>query len=296
MTYLDSLEHELTTAGIPARRRARIVTEFTDHLHENPSAELGAPRELAHQFADELGTSLARAAAFRSFAALAFAGVSVLAMFVAVGGNRGLGLIRHHGTPTPTWTMPILLVGAVAAQVALAAGGLALLRAWRLRNDRVIGAADAAVLARRSAIGLVGGLLTLAVLPACAVAFPRAAGHTWTVLAWIVAGAGVAVLAAAAPTLISSLRLRPTYPGEPADLIADLGGWVPRALTPTRFALLLALGIAALLSAQGVVVDDPYDGIARGLADGTVCLGGFAILGRYLGLRTAGRSAGSTGR
>lgn len=291
MTYLNALESELTAAGIPASRRRRILAEFEDHLHEDPAAELGAPRDLAHQFADELGTSLARAGAFRAFAALAFAGISVLAMFVAVGGNRGLGLIRHHGTPTPTWTMPILLVAAVAAQVALAAGGLALLRAWRLRHERVIGAEDAAVLARRSAVGLVGGLVTLAALPACAIAFRHAAGHTWTVLAWIVAGVGAVMLAAAAPTLISSFRLRPIRDGEAADLIADLGGWVPRALTPTRCALLLALGIAVLLSAQGVIVDDPYDGAARGILDGIACLGGFAILGRYLGLRAAGRTA-----
>ena len=43
MNYVDSLEVELAAAGIPARRRARIVAEFTDHLHENPVAELGAP-------------------------------------------------------------------------------------------------------------------------------------------------------------------------------------------------------------------------------------------------------------
>lgn len=291
MTYLKALESELTAAGIPAARRRRILSEFEDHLHEDPGAQLGAPSELAHQFADELGTSLARAGAFRAFAALAFAGIGLVAMFAAAGGARGLGLVRHHAANTPTWTMPFLLVAAVAAQVAFAAGMLALLRAWRLRNERVIGAADARVLARRSAVGLVGGLLTLAVLPACAVAFPRAAGHTWTVFAWIVAGVGVAVLAAAAPTLISSFRLRPTHAGEAADLTADLGGWVPPSLTPTHIALLLALGIAILLSAQGVIVDDPYDGAARGILDGIACLGGFAILGRYLGLRTAGSTA-----
>ncbi|HWD69774.1 MAG TPA: hypothetical protein VG293_06230 [Solirubrobacteraceae bacterium] len=291
MTYLNALEGELTAAGIPAVRRRRILAEFADHLHEDPGAQLGSPRELARQFADELGTRLARAAAFRAFAALAFAGVSLVAMFVAVGGNRGLGLIHHHHAATPTWTMPILLLAAVASQVALAAGVLALLRAWRLRDQRVISAADATVLARRSAVGLLGGLLTLAALPACAIAFPHAAGHTWTVVAWIVAGAGVAGLGATAPALISSFRLRPTRAGEAADLIADLGGWVPRALTPTRCALLLALGIAALLSAQGVIVDDPYDGAARGIVDAIACLGGFAVLGRYLGLRTTTREA-----
>jgi len=36
-----------------------------------------------------------------------------------------------------------------------------------------------------------------------------------------------------------------------------------------------------------VVQDDPFDGLARALADGLLCLGGFAVLGRYLGLRPA---------
>lgn len=291
MTYLNALEDELTAAGIPASRRRRILSEFADHLHEDPSAQLGVPRELAQQFADELGTRLARTAALRAFAALTFAGISLVAMFAAAGGSRGLGLVRHHAPATPTWTAPILLVAAVASQVALAAGLLALLRAWRLREERVISATDATVLARRSAIGLLGGVLTLAALPACAVAFPHAAGHTWTVFAWIVAGVGCVVLAAAAPTVIGSLRLRPTTEGEPRDLIADLGGWVPPGLTPTRCALLLALGIAALLSAQGVIVDDPYDGAARGILDAIACLGGFVVLGRYLGLRTARETA-----
>jgi hypothetical protein len=42
-----------------------------------------------------------------------------------------------------------------------------------------------------------------------------------------------------------------------------------------------------VLSLQGVVVDDPYDGIARGLLDAAACMTGFIVLGRYLGLRTA---------
>ena len=45
MNYLDALESELTRAGIPRRRRACILTEFADHLYENPEAELGAPDE-----------------------------------------------------------------------------------------------------------------------------------------------------------------------------------------------------------------------------------------------------------
>ena len=64
MNYGDSLEVELAAAGIPARRRARIVAGFSDHSHENPQARPGAPRALARQFADEPGNP-ARAGAPR---------------------------------------------------------------------------------------------------------------------------------------------------------------------------------------------------------------------------------------
>ncbi len=291
-TYLSTLEGELAAAGIPPRRRARIVAEFADHMHEDPSAELGTPRELATQFADELGTRLARTAAFRAFGALAFAGISLAVMFVAVGRWRALNMYgARHPISTPTWTMPIMLLTALAAQVAFVAGALALLRAWRLRHERVIGRADATMLARRSGVGLVSGALTMAMLPGIALAFPHTAGHTWKVLAWVVAAVAVIGLASVAPSVVSSARLRPASSGEPADLTTDLGSWLPAQLTPTRCALLLATAILTLLALQGLVVDDPYDGIARGLLDGVACLVGFAVLGRYLGLRTPANTA-----
>jgi hypothetical protein len=40
-----------------------------------------------------------------------------------------------------------------------------------------------------------------------------------------------------------------------------------------------------VIGLAGVVQSDPFDGLARGLADGAACLAGFAVLGRYLGLR-----------
>ena len=289
MTYLNALESELKAAGIAPRRRARIVSEFAEHLHEDPNAELGAPAELARQFADELGTRLARTAAYRVFAALAVAGVALAAMFLAVGRMRALTMYGGQHTPTPTWTAPILLAAALAAQLALAAGGLTLLRAWRLRHEPVISRGDATVLARRSAVAAICGAVTVAALPACALAFPHAAGHTWSAFAWIIAGVTIAGLSMTVPTLIRSVRLLPTRTGTPSDLIDDLGPWAPRGLTPTGAALLLGLVIAVVVSAAGVLTDDPYDGALRALADAGACLAGYAVLGRYLGLRTTAR-------
>ena len=288
MTYLRTLETELTAVGIPAARRRRILAEFADHLHEDGGAELGAPRELARQFADELGTRLARATAYRVFAVLAITGLGMAAMFLAVGRARALTIYGQQHTPTPTWTAPILLVAALAAQVALASGSLALLRAWRLRREPVISRADATVLVRRATVAAVSGAVTVAALPAAALAFPHAVGATWAAFAWGIATAALVGLAGALPTVLAGARLRPARGGRTGDLIDDLGPWVPAALTPTRCALLLALVIAIVLSAAGVAAQDPYDGALRGIADATACLAGFAVLGRYLGLRTAG--------
>jgi len=82
--YLGQLEAELARAGIRGGRRARIIAEFRDHLDCSPDADLGEPGAIAVQFADELGTSFARTAAFRAFLALALAGLLVAVRLVAL--------------------------------------------------------------------------------------------------------------------------------------------------------------------------------------------------------------------
>lgn len=288
MTYIDTLDAELSNAGIPAARRRRILDEFADHLHEDPGAELGAPRALAGQFADELGTRLARTTAFRAFAALALVGTALVAMLLAVGRMRGLTL-GNNQTATPDWAAPILMFSVLGGQLALAAGGAALLRAWRLREQAVINRREATVLARRAAVGVVAGAVALLALPALAVAFHRQAGTLWDTSAWIVFGLGLLTLAAALHSLRLGIRLRPELDGQAGDLISDLGQWAPQRLTPTRAAWLLATAIVVALGLLGLVTDDPFDGLARGLADALACLAGFAVLGRYLGLQTTAR-------
>lgn len=107
MNYMDSLAVELAAAGIPARRRARIVAEFSDHLHENPEAELGEPRDLACQFADQLGTRLARGTAYQAFAALAVAAIVLVVMFFN-GGRTWGGWVGYGHYPVdgafPSWS------------------------------------------------------------------------------------------------------------------------------------------------------------------------------------------------
>ena len=322
MTYLQALESELKQAGVPPRRRARILTEFADHLHENPDAELGAPRLLARQFADVLGTRLARLTAYWAFGVLAVAAIVLVVMFFE-GGRTWGGWVGYGSHPwsgyIPSWWVPLMIVWFISAQLALAAGSLALLRAWRLRDQAVINAADAAILRRRTAVGLIAGAVTMLVLPATDLMLARpltyhlpgggieASADRWHSLFAVTtepvvgvrrdhrrsapdrgepvaAADGASRRAHAAPP-----RGRPrrphARPGRAGD-ISDSGahhardGWRDRAHHADHRDPLKR----------------PADGLARGLVDAALCMIGFAILGPYLGLRTSGGGGGGGGR
>lgn len=300
MTYLDALESELAGAGIPARRRVRIVAEFSDHLEENPAADLGAPQMLARQFADEIGTRLARTAAYRAFAGLAVAALTLAVMFLTGGRSNGwVGYGSFNGNPTHAWYIPMLFVCAFSAQVALAAGSLALIRAWRLRHRPIISHADALVLTRRAAVGLIAGALTMLVMPLTFLAFhaPWGAfqitspypgpGDTWLAACMTIGPLVVVGLLVLLRSVLTATRLRPSMPGETGDLLADIGIDDGR-LTPWGLAIALSAVIVIVLTFVGAAAGDPFDGLARGLLDAAACIAGFAVLGRYLGLRSTG--------
>lgn len=276
---LDQLSSELTAAGIRGARHRRIVAEFADHLHENPAADLGAPEAIARQFADELGTSFARRAALAAFAALAVAGILVAA--------RGASLMPFTSEGFGPADTVSLLVALLAGQVAFAAGSLGVLRAWRLRRSASIPRREATVLARRAGVGLAAGAVTVLAMPLGQVVRIHGGATNSLVPGWWWAGMIVSLvaLATAAPALLRAARLRPLAGGSGGDLLADLGPVGAPARTPTRFALLFAAALVVLVAAAGVVADDPYDGILRGLVEGGACFGGYLVLGRYLGLK-----------
>ena len=319
MNYLDELDSELAAAGIPARRRARIVAEFTDHLGENPAAELGAAKDLARQFADELGTRLARITAYRAFAVLAVAGITLGVMFF--GGGRTWGAWVGYGSNPydgviPGWWVPLMVLWFVTAQVALAAGSLALLRAWQLRHERVITAGDAAVLNRRAAVGLVAGAFTMLLLPATDLMLARPLiyrmpggaieaqvdrwhslfapyGHTWWPYVAMIGGPLLIIaMLAMLPSVMAAARLRPSREGAAGDLTSDIGPELSErfAASPERIAVALSATIVLVMLAVGARSDDALDGLLRGVLDAGVCMAGFALLGSYLGLRTTGRT------
>lgn len=286
-TYLTDLDAALARAGIRGARRTRIVTEFTDHLRCDPDADLGDPAAVATEFADELGTSFARTAAFRAFAALALAGILVVV--------RAIALLRLSAGGFGAADTVGLLVSAVFAQVAVVAGGLGVLRAIRLRGRATIPRQEACVLARRAGIGLATGAVTIVAFPITQIypAHPAAVaiGSHPTSLWWpLASAAAVLALAVAAPSVVRAVRLRPQSTGPAGDLLADLGLLQPVAAriaggSVNRIACLICAGLVIVMALAGIAAGDPYDGILRGLLEGGAFLGGYAVLGRYLGIR-----------
>ncbi|HLY48988.1 MAG TPA: hypothetical protein VKR21_07315 [Solirubrobacteraceae bacterium] len=284
MTYLETLAGELSAVGIRGRRRARILAEFADHLECDPSAELGDPSALAQQFADELGTALARRAAFMAFAGLALAGIFVGVGFLTAQRQVFASVVRA-GSPLGELGAWLAVLG---GQVAFVAGGLAGLRALRSRQAGVVARAAAVVLVRRAAVGIGAGAVTMIGFALTAVALIGHVASWWTTLTLALSGAGMTALLLTTPALIAAARLRPVAAGSAGDLSEDLGPLMPRQLRgrPWAFALTTATAVALVVALAGVVQADPFDGAARGLVDGLACLSGFGVLGRYLGLRT----------
>lgn len=284
MSYPDDLARELGAVGISGRLRSRIVAEFNDHIACDPDAKLGDPHAIARQFADEVGTSRARRAGFISFGALALAGVLFVLAFVIPPEGP---LVYASRSSHVSWLATLAgAIAVVAAQVALATGVLAGLRAIRHRHDGVIAGAEAEVLTRRAAVGEVAGIVTMAALGGLALALRGHVASWWVTMTVVFAVAAIVGLVAALPAVIAALRVHPVGPGSADDIFYDLGRWAPRPLRghAWRLALVVAAVIVIVLTVTGVAASDGYDGAARGVADALVCLLLFATLGRWLGL------------
>ncbi|MEO6858741.1 MAG: hypothetical protein ABI323_09155 [Solirubrobacteraceae bacterium] len=282
MSYRDDLHRELTAVGITGRQRSRITDEIEDHLQCDPKADLGAPQLVARQFADELGTARARRAGFAGFAALALAGVLFGVAFVTAPGHAFGSIPGAVSWPgrVGNW------VAVIAPQIAFAAGLLALLRALRRRTQRVIAAAETRMILRRATVGVFAGLASMIGLALLAEELRPYLPGWWVTLAWVCAGVGAVALLASTPVLLAAQRLPSLAEGSAGDLFDDVGAWLPRSLDgrPWRFALVVAGAIFVLMTVAGVLASDGPDGAVRGIADGLLCLLGFATLGRYLGL------------
>jgi hypothetical protein len=275
---IDELGRELGAVGISGRLRRRILDELRDHLACDPEAQLGDPRGLARQFADELGTSRSRSAAFAGFGALAVAGLAYTVAFVAEAGVSVPDLPAHSRVLGA-------LAGAtlvVAPQVAFVAGGLALVRAFRRRRDRAIPAAEVRLLLRRTGLALAAGAAAMGATALFGYEYGVATG-----IAYVGAAVGGGALLLATPPVLAAARVHATAPGEPGDVFADVGELVPKRLRgdPWTFAQTVALLAGLAVALAGIAQSDPFDGLLRGLAEALACFAGFAGLGRFLGLR-----------
>ncbi len=284
MTYVESLERELSAVGISGRLRARIVAEIADHLQLDPKASLGDPAQLAREFADEHGTARARRAVLVTFGSLALAAV-VLGVGVLVGHSLGFPVNKHPASRT------LAAIGAgltvIGGQVAFAAGMSAVLRALNRRRSS-LARSEAVVLGRRMTVALASALLAMVGLAIVGVEYNGVVSGSWPTVALVGAGVGAAGLFAATPWVSAAFRLRPVREGPPGDMFDDLGPLVPSWLVdrPWVIALLLAAALAIAVAVAGVIQDDPYDGALRAIVEGAACLIGFGLLGRYLGLRS----------
>jgi hypothetical protein len=303
--YLADLSTQLARLGVRGARRRRILAETEDHLRSDAgaTARFGEPAEIAQAFANDIGTRGALRAPLWAFAALAAAGVFYTAMLVAWSGFGAANFGGSAQSASGAFQMVAsgrvsglaVLAAAVmvlAPQVAFAAGVLALLRALRFRGRRSVPAAEVRTLRRRTATAVGFGVISMGAVALFALQLgDRIPSWSAGVLGWGVVGAaasGVLLVASAAAGLRSS-TVRVAVAGTAGDIFDDVGPAVPAPLRghPWAFAATVSGAAALLVWVAGIAASDPYDGAVRGIAEGAACFIGFAILGRFLALRSS---------
>ena len=96
------------------------------------------------------------------------------------------------------------------------------------------------------------------------------------------------LLAITSVPLVETSRVQVQTAGAAGDVFSDLGPVVPAPLRghPWAFAAICALAVAVIVFLPGIPADDGYDAAVRGAAEAIACLAGFAVLGRFLSLRS----------
>ena len=285
MSWLSEFEDELTARGIRPAARERLVAEFADHLacEQGSSTRLGAAREIAGQYADELAADDARGGALAVFAALSCAAVALVVEQVTLGRVGYPGF--NHGYST---ALALLALAAVVfgSQVALVAGSLAAWRALRRRREAVLPGAEIALLRRRCRVGLSAGLITTGGLLAYVVNFAGVLPVWWLILSGTLAAGATAALVAARRALARSSSTLALASGPPGDLFDDIPPLRGLRAHPLRLCLLAALGTGGLVTlAEWHAEHSLAEGVQRGVFEAlalTVC---FALLGRAIGAR-----------
>ena len=300
---IDELVQEISlrleTLGVRGRARERVLAEVRDHLEEavrrgdeNPAASFGDPRRFARLVASQVATASTRRAALGAFGALAVVGTAYLVLFAlvpAAGGWADIfgGHLQALG--------PVLGIATVVLpQVALVGGCLALMQAARIRREDVVGAAELALLRRRSNVALASAAATLVATAGFALDFAGTMAAWWTWLTLVTCCALLLPLGAAS-YLVSDSACPPAEPAGPArdvfDELAPIFRLPPirrldLAEHPWRLALLSASAVGCAAFVLGWLAEgDPASGLVRGAFEAVALLICFAALGRTLGLR-----------
>jgi hypothetical protein len=286
MTWTDDLADELAGRGVPTRQRAAILLEMEDHIACEPASvtRLGDPRQLAGEFADELGAAGARGAVGWVFGALALTAVVLVASQLALGVGGGYPGFDHGYSVG--LAIAAILGMFIGPQVALVAGSLAALRALRRRSEAVLPSAEIGLLRRRAWVGLGGGLACAVGLELYVINFLGVIATWWLALVGGLAGLAIAGLLASARRLRATGRVVVGASGPAGDVFDDLPPLRPLRGQPWRLCLLVAGGVSLLMTvAEWHAEHSLAEGLERGVFEGVAATLGFLALGRAIGAR-----------
>jgi hypothetical protein len=286
MSWLAELHAELGRAGIRGRTRRRIELEFADHVACEPGCEgrLGAPREVAQRFASELRIVRTRRATWVGFLALAVAACGLAATTRAYSAAGGW-------PDVPGWRgLTVALTGIVilfASQVAFVAGMLGVARSYAVRGRRDVPAGELALVQRRLVVGLAAGVATIAGMTVHVVLLWGVMPLSWDIVALTSVAVPAAALAGAVGLLVMAREVTPAGAGPAAGLAADVPDRLkPLTARPGLLLLLVGLPVSLIVLAGTAHAEQSLlEGLERGVAEGLAIVGGFALLGRRLGIR-----------
>jgi hypothetical protein len=290
VSWLGDFEEELTVRGIRPGARERLVAEFADHLacEQGSSARialtrLGAARQIAGQYADELAADDARRGAGGVFAALSCAAIAFVVEQVTLGRIGYPGFRNGYSAALALTAIAAVVLG---SQVALVAGSLAAWRAFHRRREAVLPAAEIALVRRRAAVGALAGLVTTGGLLLYVLNFIAVLPAWWLALSGTLAAGAMAALVAARRALAHSSTTVALASGPAGDLFDDLPPLRGLRAHPLRLCVLAALatGVAVTI-AEWQFEHSLAEGVQRGIFEALALSAGFALLGRAVGAR-----------
>ena len=269
--FLERLDHELANRGVRRTLRQRIALEYADHLACDPESEpqLGDPRELAGEFAAELAADDARRVARDAFMALALTALALVAGQLTIAGAGGYP--GYNNGFSTALAIPTILTILIAPQIALVAGSLAALRAFRTRHSRRLPDAEVVLIRRRSAIAVGAGLATCAAMVLFATDHTRQMAGWWVALQVGLAAAAAWALAMVAVRARQSRHTVGAVPGTSGGIVDDVPTLALVAAHPRGACATAAVSAGVASTVLGGVAERSLvEGLERGTFEAIV--------------------------